>query len=111
VAARAAGEIEISDAKERLIELLDDDNDEVRMAAAWSLSQVGGEGVQEALDMMLAETEDSEQADFIESAIDNLIFNQSVQFYGIMDYPQGKDDLDDDVYDFNEDYNAEDYEY
>jgi HEAT repeat protein len=115
-AARAAGEIEVSDARERLIELLDDDNDEVRMAAAWSLSQVGGEGVQEALDMMLSETEEIEQAEFIESAIDNLIFNQNVQFYGIMEYPQDETSLgdiydDDDDYDFNDDYDAEDYEY
>jgi HEAT repeat protein len=116
VAARAAGEIEISDARERLIELLDDDNDDVRMAAVWSLSQVGGEGVQEALDMMLGETDDIEQAEFIESAIDNLIFNQSVQFYGIMDYAQGEDVSgnnydDDNVYDFDDDYNAEDEGY
>jgi len=114
-AARAAGEIEIADARERLIELLEDDNDDVRMAAAWSLSQVGGEGVQEALDMMLAETEDTEQAEFIESAIDNLIFNHNPQFYGIMDYPRDEDSLgdlydDDDDYDFNEDYDAEDYD-
>jgi hypothetical protein len=118
VAARAAGEIEISDAKDRLIELLEDDNDEVRLAAVWSLSQIGGEGVQEALDLMLAETEDTEQAEFIESAIDNLIFNQSVQFYGIMDYPKGEQDLEDgsdfdnnDSYDYNDAYNDEDYEY
>ena len=65
VAARAAGEIEISDARERLIELLEDDNDDARMAATWSLSQIGGEGVQEALDLMLAETEDPEQADLV----------------------------------------------
>ncbi|MFC1997236.1 HEAT repeat domain-containing protein [Chloroflexota bacterium] len=120
-AARAAGEIEISDALERLIELLDDDNEEVRLASAWSLSQIGGEGVQEALDMMLHETEDTEQANFIESAIDNLIFNQGVQFYGILDYPQGEDDLDgipeagfnndgeEEAYDYTADYNDEDY--
>lgn len=115
-AARAAGEIEISDARERLIELLEDDNDDVRMAAAWSLSQVGGEGAQEALDMMLAETEDTEQAEFIESAIDNLVFNHNVQFYGIMDYPDDEDSLgdlydDDDDDDFNDDYDAADYDY
>lgn len=118
-AVRAAGEIEISDAADRLIELLDDDNEDVRLASAWSLSQIGGEGVQEALDMMLHETEDTEQADFIESAIDNLIFNQSVQFYGIMDYPRGEDDFDnypdkgfdddgqEDLYDYTADYNDE----
>jgi 3-methyladenine DNA glycosylase AlkD len=126
-AARAAGEIEIADARERLIELLEDDNDDVRMAAAWSLSQIGGEGAQEALDVMLAETEDTEQAEFIESAIDNLIFNHNMQLYGIMGYPENKDSLgdiyddDDDYYDndddhdydddFNDNYDAEDYEY
>jgi len=120
-AARAAGGIEISEAADRLIELLDDDNEDVRLAAAWSLSQIGGEGVQEALDMMLRETDVAEQADFIESAIDNLIFNQGVQFYGTMDYHQGEGDFDDntdagfdfddeeDVYDYTAGYDDEDY--
>ncbi len=93
-AARAAGEIVISDAAEHLIELLDDDNEEVRMASAWSLSQIGGADVQEALDMMLEETEETEQAEFIESAIDNLIFNQSIKFSGFTDYPQDEDSSD-----------------
>jgi hypothetical protein len=93
-AARAAGEIEIADAVDRLIELLDDDNEDVRLASVWALSQIGGQGVQEALTMMLEETDDTQQADFIDSAIDNLIFNQSVQFYGLMDFPEGEDDFD-----------------
>lgn len=121
-AARAAGEIEISDASEQLIELLEDDNAEVRLAAAWSLSQIGGEDVQEALDLMLSSTEDPEEADFIESAIDNLIFNQSVQFYGIMDFSKGEANPEEDFeFDFDEfeddfedddldDYDDEDYE-
>ena len=113
-AARAAGGIEIPDAVDQLIELLDDDNEEARLAAAWSLSQIGGEGVQEALDMMLAETEEAEQAEFIESAIDNLIFNQSVQFYGVMDFPQGEDEIEagfdyDGIHDYDTNYSDEDY--
>jgi hypothetical protein len=63
----------------------------------------------------------AEQADFIESAIDNLIFNQGVQFYGIMDYHQGEGDIDDntdagfdfddeeEVYDYTAGYDDEDY--
>jgi HEAT repeat protein len=113
-AARAAGGIEISDAADPLIELLDDDNDDVRLAAAWSLSQIGGEGVQEALNMMLEETDDAEQAEFIDSAIDNLIFNQSVQFYGVMGIPQNEEDIeahlndDDDLFNYESDYSIED---
>ena len=126
-AARAAGEIEVSEATERLIELLEDDNAEVRMAAAWSLSQVGGEDVQEALHLMLNATDDPEEAEFIESAIDNLTFNQSVQFYGIIDYPKDETDSEedyaydlddyenefdelDDLDEFDDDYDDEDYE-
>ena len=121
-AARAAGEIEIEEAVDRLIELLDDDSEEVRMASVWSLSQIGGEGVQEAMVLMLEETDDTEQADFIDSAIDNLAFNQSVQFYGIMDFPQGEDgvggahdegfdfDPEEDPYDYIDDYNDEDFQ-
>lgn len=114
-AARAAGEIEISEAVEHLIDLLEDDNEDVRMAAAWSLSQIGGEGVQEALSLMLDATEEAEEAEFIESAIDNLIFNQGTQFYGIMDYPKEDDvsemeigfDTNDDAY--NDNYIDEEY--
>jgi HEAT repeat protein len=113
-AARATGEIEVSSATERLIELLEDDNEEVRMAAAWSLSQIGGEGVQEALTMMLDATEDFEEAEFVESAIDNLIFNQSVQFYGIMDFPRDGNEIDETIedefnFDFDDDYTTEDF--
>jgi hypothetical protein len=65
--------------------------------------------------MMLANTEETDQAEFIESAIDNLIFNQSVQFYGVMDFPQSEEDIEafiddeDGVFDFDSDYNDEDY--
>jgi HEAT repeat protein len=97
-AARAVGEIEIADASDSLIELLEDDTAEVRLAAAWSLSQIGGQDAQEALNLMLASTDVHDEAEFIESAIDNLIFNQSVQFYGIMDFPKGDDDFDYDDY-------------
>jgi len=112
-AARAAGEIEIIEASDSLIELLDDDNAEVRLAAAWSLSQIGGEDAQEALNLMLDSTDIPDESEFIESAIDNLIFNQSVQLYGIMDFPKGEeddDDLDFDDYGDFDDYDLNDYD-
>ena len=116
-AARAAGEIEISDTTERLIELLEDDNADVRMASAWSLSQIGGEGVQEALSIVLENTEETEEAEFIESAIDNLVFNQGTDLYGIIDYPKKEDeydtefDLEDNEYAYDDidDYDDEEF--
>ena len=92
-AARAAGELEISEAVTSLMEMLDDDNDDVRMAAVWSLAQIGGEGVQAALDMLLDETESEEEAEFIESALDHLIFYQGFGTRGIMGLPK-YDDFD-----------------
>lgn len=51
-AARAAGELELTDATPSLLELLDDDNVDVRSAAIWSLSQIGGPGVRTILEEM-----------------------------------------------------------
>jgi HEAT repeat protein len=109
-AARAAGEIEITDTSDSLIELLEDDNVEVRLAAAWSLSQIGGEDAQEALNLILDSTDIPEESEFIESAIDNLIFNQSVQFYGIMDFPKGEDDDGDLDFDDYDNFDLDDYD-
>ncbi len=70
-AARAAGELELNEATESLIELLDDPDEETRMASIWSLSQLGGEGVQELLEELMDQSE-GEILDFIASALDNL---------------------------------------
>ena len=51
-AVRAAGELELQNAREEILELLDDEglDQDVFLAAIWSLSQIGGPGVQEKLD-------------------------------------------------------------
>ncbi len=91
-AARAAGELEISEAAPRLIELLDDTNSDVRLAAAWSLSQVGEEGAKEALVSLTQNTLDAEEAIFLDEALDNLLFNEDLDLFGLLDI----DDADDD---------------
>ena len=101
-AARAAGEVEAHEAVPRLLELLDDDNDAVRAATIWSLSQLGGDGVQEALDAMLAESEDEDEITLLDNAIENLIFNQSVEFFGVMSFPEDESDLDEDDFIFDD---------
>jgi HEAT repeat protein len=90
-AVRAAGELEISEAVPNLLELLDDSNEAVRSAAIWSLSQIGGEGVRERLEQLQEETEDEEEADFIESALDNLAFTEEFQLYSLFDLPSTVD--------------------
>jgi HEAT repeat protein len=87
-AARAAGELEIGDCVPRLIELLDDSDERVRRAAIWSLSQIGGEGVREAIEDLLEETEDYEEADLLENALDNLAFTEDLQLYSLFDFSE-----------------------
>jgi HEAT repeat protein len=94
-AARAAGELELDEAIEGLLELLDDDNDDVRAASIWSLSQIGGEGVRDALEEMQESTEDEEEADFIETALDNLSFTEEMELFSMFALPDIPDDLED----------------
>jgi HEAT repeat protein len=99
-AARAAGELEVHESTDRLIELLEDGDQDVRMASIWSLSQIGGDGVQEALELLSEETEDEEEAGFIDDALDNLQFTEEMQLFSLMEL---EDDIDEDDLDEFED--------
>ena len=89
-AARAAGELEIKETVPRLMQLLQNGDSDVRWAAIWSLSQIGGEGVRERLEKMYEQTDDDEEADFIESALDNLDFTEDVSLFDLLDV-EGED--------------------
>jgi HEAT repeat protein len=94
-AVRAAGELGLQDARSELMHLLkEEDNEEVLMAAVWSLSQIGGSRVRDALEQMLEEIEDDDQADFIEEALDNLSFTEEVNSFGLFDMQLINDEED-----------------
>jgi HEAT repeat protein len=108
-AARAAGELELREAVPLLLELIYDIDDNTRLASIWSLSQIGGEGVQDELDRLYDEAEDEEELDFIEAALDNLEFTESLNFLPFLDFSEldeetldddfeGMEDLDEDLY-------------
>lgn len=111
-AASAAGELEIAEAVPALLELLEDSDLDVRMASIWALSQVGGKGVREALESQLQTTDDDEEADQIESALENLDFTEEMRDLALLEIPNNGDgagdasDDDDDI----EDYVSEDEE-
>ena len=92
-AARAAGELEIKSAIPRLMQLLQDGDSDVRWAAIWALSQVGGEGVRKRLEKLYEQTDDDEEADFIESALDNLDFTEDASLLTLLDIEE--EDMDD----------------
>jgi len=110
-AVRAAGELELSDAVSTLIELLDDPSDDVREACIWSLSQIGGEGVRETLENLYEETEDEEEAEYIDTALDNLAFTEETELFALFDFPDdefGLDEvIDDELFDLTEDEDDE----
>ncbi len=92
-AARAAGALELTEAVAPLMEMLDDSDDDVRMAAIWSLSQIGGEGVRDVLEELEENTEDEDEMDFIEAALDNLDFTEELGSFSLLDViPEEEDD-------------------
>jgi HEAT repeat protein len=94
-AARAAGDLELTDATPVLLELLDDPDENTRQASIWSLSQIGGEGVRQALETLYENTEDEQELELLESALDNLTFNEDLQLMPMFDFPEAEDDEED----------------
>lgn len=87
-AARAAGELEITEAIPILIELTDDSEEKVRSAAIWSLSQIGGNRARQTLENLFIEAVDDPEADFLESALDNLAFTNGLPPFSLLDFPE-----------------------
>lgn len=79
-AIRAAGELELESARRPLLDLLEEEaqDSEVRYAAIWALSQIGGEQVRETLEKIAEETEDDEELEIVEQALDNLQLNEEI---------------------------------
>ena len=90
-AASAAGELEISESVPLLLELLDDADIDVRMASIWALSQVGGEGVREALENLRDNTSLDEEADQIDNALENLDFTEEMRDLALLEIPENGD--------------------
>jgi HEAT repeat protein len=92
-ASKAAGELEISEAKIKLLDHLLDENPEIRMAAVWSLSKLGGEGLQVIFENLIEETDLEDEINLIKDALDNLIFNQSIGLFDDIDFENPADYL------------------
>lgn len=113
-AVRAAGELELSSSRDKLLAMVDADtsDQEIKLALIWSLSQIGGEEVKEKLDELLENAADGEEADWLEKAIENLELSAGVglESFGI---DQGEDDemdLDDEDFYDEEDDGLDDFE-
>jgi len=90
-AVRAAGELEITEASDLIKGLLQDNEESIRQAAIWSLSQIGGENVRDLLEQLLEVVEDEDEIELIEGALENLDMTEGFSGLAIFDL----DDFDD----------------
>lgn len=113
-AIRAAGALSLNRAVEPMLEMLDgtEPNKEIRFAAIWSLSEIGGEKANAALESMLDNAMTDEEAEFIEEAIENAGSGSGSLGLGFLDLNDlgssssrfaGRDE-DDEDYDDDEEY-------
>jgi hypothetical protein len=109
-AIRAAGALSLTRAVEPLLEMLDTDEEmtkELRYAAIWTLSEIGGEKASAALEALLENAETEDEAGFVEEAIENVGFGSDALGLGFLDL----DDLQHgDSYDYDEDSEEESWE-
>lgn len=85
-AAQAAGELGLRSARPILLRMLgeEDEDGEIANAAIWSLSQIGGEDVRTYLESLLDRTEDDDQIEFLEEALDNLAFTEDLDRFDLI---------------------------
>jgi hypothetical protein len=106
-AVRAAGELELSTSRGKMLSLLDAEveDQELKLALIWSLSQIGGDEVKEKLDELLELAADEDEADWIEKALENLELSAAGGLESFnFDRDQDEDyDLDDEDYVDDED--------
>jgi HEAT repeat protein len=104
-AIRAAGELEIKAARELIFDLLEEgiDDDDIYFAAIWSLSKIGGEGVRSLIENAIEETEDMEEIQFLEEALENLDFTEQINTFDMLYVEEDDPDnwFDDDEDDFD----------
>jgi hypothetical protein len=77
-AAQAAGLLAAQETVPHLLQLIDDPEKDVRQAAIWSLSEIGGMDARAALEELLKISKDEEEIDFLEESLDNLDVTDAV---------------------------------
>jgi len=91
-AARAAGELELHDAAQLLIELLEDVSDEVVSFAIFSLGQIGGDAAKKALLEIQASATDAEIVKKADEAFEHLAFLEGTPDLLIFDFDDPSED-------------------
>jgi HEAT repeat protein len=96
-AIKAAGELELKDACLPLLRLLKQKqvDPDILHAVIFALAKIGGENVRTELERLLEEAEDDDEAEFIETALEELDFTEEFRADALLDITvPDKDDLD-----------------
>jgi len=94
-AIRAAGELELASSRRSLLDQLEDEDDlEIRREIIWALSKIGGAGVREKFEDLLEAESDDEEAEFMEEALDNLLFTENMSQFGMFEFEPGNEDFE-----------------
>ena len=95
-AIRAAGDLELEDARDILIEKLEKitDDAELRYAIIWSLSQIGGDEVKKKFEDMLEKSTDDEESEWLEKAVDNLEVGAQLDGMEMLELDADREDLE-----------------
>jgi HEAT repeat protein len=104
-AVRAAGDLELTASLEALAAILEDEgvDPEIRMAAIWSLSQIGGDFARNTLQGILDSTQDEDEVELVESALENMETGIDTQGYKLMNFDPDSDDEEASLLDEDED--------
>jgi len=109
-AVRAAGELELSEARDILLQILEENEDdlELRYASIWALSQIGGEGIKEIFEEMIKKSDDEEEINWLEKGLENLDLGGDLDKMGLFNFDGSPVTYDDDSEDDSEDEEYED---
>ncbi len=105
-AVRAAGQLELSAAVRRLIELAYEDDYEIRLMSVWAMGEIGSKEAREALVGIMEMADQNEDDELAEAAEEALGMASLVgeQFFPLFNLEDDLDDVDDFDYAFDEDY-------
>ncbi|MCD6424142.1 MAG: HEAT repeat domain-containing protein [Anaerolineales bacterium] len=101
-AVRASGELTLEDAVPVIIDLLQDLPD-IRGAAIWALSQIGGEDAGPAIQGLLDDDVSSDEEELIQQALERLDFLDEGINLPMFNLPNSDDDIILDDYDYQQD--------
>ena len=115
-AVRAAGELELSAARDALFDLVEEgtDDENLYFATIWALSKIGGQGVRKLIEASIADAEDDEEVQFLEEALENLDFTEQTNMFDMLVFDEDDTEDDDDdewlVDDFDDEDDYDDFE-